>query len=212
MTAGSSPPLDPFEDDLTRELPSALRTFTDLAPLTPELSSEILEVAAEDILEIVEERGRLLRTEQTIRIPRPASVPAFALDVPPTRAPNAWDNPLAVMIGAALLIACSVAGAIGIFAGRTLAAGDRVADARQPRIAVVAAAREVITIPPLTAPDKEVPLLPAPPPPPPRAARPIARATLVRTPAPSAAPSTSGRGHLGSDREPFRDRGTTPRR
>jgi hypothetical protein len=183
--------LDPFEDELTRELPSALRTFTDLAPVT--------ELAAEDILEI-EERDLIL--EHTVRIARPASVPAFALDLAAGSPTRPWDNPLAFIICGALLVACLLAGAIGIVAGRTLSAGDPTS-VTTPRVAVVAAARELITMTPPSAPAKVV--VPPPPPPPPRM---IARAAIVHAPAPAPpSPTPSGRGHLGSDRE----RLTTPR-
>lgn len=184
-----------FEDDLTRELPSSLRTFTDLPPVTSANADAIVELADEDVVAIV---------EHTVVIPRPApaSIPPLTADVPRAPLPSAWDSPLVLLVGAALLGACGLAGAVGIAAGRTRSApsSDAQASERQPRVAVVAAAREVITLAPLTAPEKEIgsepELTPLPARPLRHAARPAA--------SPAHASAASGWGHLGSDRQPSR--------
>ena len=105
-------------------------------------------------------------------------------------------------------VACVLAGAIGVAAGRTGAAGDR-----QPRVAVVAGAREVVTIPTLSAPEKATDFEPEPQPQPalvpvprPARSRHVARprTATLGAPAPLApppvSPGASGFGHLGSDR------------
>jgi hypothetical protein len=195
--------IDSFEDDLTRELPSALRTFTDLEPIS--------EIAAEDLLEL---------SEHTVRIARPPSLPPVALDIVlPTAAAaapmmRAMDVRLVLAAGAALVLVCALACTAGIVAGRKLPGAARAtramqAEARQPRTASFMAAREVITFSPPTATAKLEPP-PPPAPTPPRPPPPVARTAIVHTPPPP--PPPSGRGHLGSDRNPSPTPGTRPRR
>ena len=176
MEPGAGTP-DPFDDDLTRELPSALRTFKDLPALSPVVAEEIVELADEDVVFIV---------EHTAPLPRPASLPAFARDVRPAVA-SPWESPLVLVLWAALLSACMIAGAVGILLGRSLSATPR--ESRQPRLAEMGAARELLTLAPLSAPGKVTP------------------AVVVLPPAPRSsgktralAPSSARRGHLGSDR------------
>jgi hypothetical protein len=174
-----------FEDDLTRELPSALRTFTDLVPISVDLAEDILELEEHELLPIA---------EHTVRIPRPASMPAFSLDVASPRPHDPWSQPLVLLIGGALLVACALAGIVGIVAGRTFSPGDALV-ARQPRISVALAATELVTVPAPSAPGKSIAPVPRPAP------RPVLRAAVVRPPPPAPPPPTpSGRGHMGSDR------------
>ena len=182
---------EPFEDEPTRELPSSLRTFTDLAPVS--------EVDAADILEVED------HIEHTVRIPRSRSLPAFVLDAPAPPPQEPWNPQLPLVIAAALLVACMTAGMVGVVAGRTLSprAGAQ-ANVREAREVVMVAACELVTTPPLSAPAKAVAVV-APLP------RAIPRGVTVRTlvaarPTPPPPPVSStvpaGFGHLGSDRDP----------
>lgn len=174
-----------FEDEPTRELPSSLRTFTNLA--------QVSEVDAADILEVHE------TVEHTVRLARPRSVPAFVLDARPAAAREPSHLPVGPVVAAAMLIACLFAGAVGIAAGRTLPPKGSARQARQARAVVIAAANELVTLPPLSAPAKITP--PAP--------RRIPRGVVVRTlvaPPPPVSSTPSGFGHLGSDRDPPRPR------
>lgn len=171
---------DPFEDELTRELPSALRTFTDLAPFDPRVPPpSTLEVDDADIVEVDEQR--LASTLVLPPVSRPLSIPALALDVPAPRPPYASmmtveraaamaRDPLALVVAASLLLACALAGVVGVLVGRTSSAREHAdhaehaekpstavgARVRTPRVAVVLAAHESITEPPLMAPGKDL--------------------------------------------------------
>ncbi|HSO34967.1 MAG TPA: hypothetical protein VLT33_20700, partial [Labilithrix sp.] len=141
-----------FEDEPTRELPSSLRTFTDLAPVS--------EIDAADILEVHE------TAEHTVRLARPRSLPAFVLDVRPPAARELSRLPLGLVVAMAMLVACLFAGAVGIAAGRTLSPKGSARQAPQARAVVIAAASELVTLPPLSAPAKiAVVTAPAPRPP-----------------------------------------------
>jgi hypothetical protein len=172
-----------FEDDLTRELPSALRTFTDLEPYR-----SATEIADEDILEDDE----VLRSGRTLQLPpasRPLSIPAFSHDIaapPPgaSRMEALLREPLAQVVAAALLLSFVSAGALGIAMGR--AASGAALHARMPRSPVVLTAHEVITEPPVTASMKLTfePIEPSAPLP---APRPVVRITRRPEPPPQPA-------------------------
>jgi hypothetical protein len=159
---------DAFEDDLTRELPSALRTFTDLEPFDPRAAESSMDVADEDILAI-ESSHPLQRTLELPPISRPLSIPAFARDVAPAAA--RWSQEMLV-IGAAFLVACLCVGTIGVLLGRASSstAHAATAGARTARVGVVVAAHEQVIEPPATAPMKLEAPPPSPPSPPPAAA------------------------------------------
>jgi hypothetical protein len=211
MTDRTLKAADPFEDELTCELPSSLRTFTDLEPFDPRRAPppSTVEVDDADIVEVDEQR--MASTLVLPPVSRPLSIPALALDVGAPRRTSASTltveraaalarEPIALVVAASFLLACALAGVVGVLVGRTSSArarehADRPAHAstalgaraRTPRIAVVFAAHESITEPPLTAPGKDLaedpaiaPVAPAgpvvvrrapPPPPPPPAHR-----------------------------------------
>jgi hypothetical protein len=183
-----------FEDDLTRELPSAVRTFTDLEPfrpapaLAPPCSS--VELADEDVLDDLDLAGRTL---QLPPVSRPLSIPAFSHDIVAHHDASAalafLREHVAVVVGLALL-ACSVTtGTLGVAVGRATATSGRTSDVsvvvpRAPRTSVILAAHEAITEPPRTAPAKLAVLLPAP-----RVLRPAS----APPPAPALAPAPARR-------------------
>jgi hypothetical protein len=136
---------DAFEDDLTRELPSALRTFTDLEPFEA--------VADEDILEV--ESRDLQKTLQLPPVSRPLSIPAFTRDV--VLLPRTFSPTETLGLAGAFLLACLVVGAAAFLVGRASSGREHasvVVDARVPRTSIVLAAHEQIIEPPLTAPAK----------------------------------------------------------
>ncbi|MDB4934692.1 MAG: hypothetical protein JWP87_1664 [Labilithrix sp.] len=165
---------DVFEDDLTRELPSALRTFTDLEPFDPRAVAPVAPRAEESSIEVSDEDILIERTVQLPPVSRPISIPAFTRDVPSRSSPW-WQETL--VIGAAFLVACLVVGTVGVLVGRASSSSDRAATAaaRIPRTLVVLAAHEQLVLPPATAPMKleiEAPAaapIVAPPRPPPAA-------------------------------------------
>lgn len=204
---------DPFEDELTRELPSSLRTFTDLEPFDPRRAPppppSTLELDDADIVEVDERR--LASTLVLPPVSKPLSIPALALDVGAPRPTYAWRgsverasalarDPVALVVAASFLLACALAGVVGVLVGRTSSARERAdhaahaspaveARVRTPRVAVVFAAHESITEPPPMAPGKDLAEDPvvapvAPPPvrhaPPPPAPPPAHRAGFQR--------------------------------
>lgn len=111
-----------------------------------------------------------------------------------------------LVIAAALLVSCMVAGIVVVVAGRTLApkTSAHAMDVREARAVMTGAASELVTSRPLSAPAKAAPLVGAP------AVRAMPRGVVVRTlvPARSAPPPSTtvptapaGFGHLGADRE-----------
>lgn len=163
-----------FEDDLTRELPSALRTFTDLKAYRPTPPSSVAELDDEDIVEDDDGDARAFFAGSTLQLPpitRPLSIPAFSRDVvsphDASRATALLREPIALVVGAAVLFLCLVTTGLGVAVGRASAAPATsrhvsVAGARAPRTAVVLAAHEAITEAPLTAPMKLAAEVPAP--------------------------------------------------
>ena len=194
-----------FEDDLTRELPSALRTFTDLEPF---------EIADEDSVAIENTRTHST-TSGTGSLP---SISPIAIDIgpPPAALPTSteWrrrarallaDRHVLMAAGGAALLASLLASVMILVV--LVAAPSRkppaaaVATIRAPRIALVEGAREAVFEPPPMAPAKEevseVPEVTAPP------ARVVVRRVAPRRPAPPPPPAApGGRGHMGSDRAP----------
>lgn len=194
-----------FEDDLTRELPSSLRTFTDLEPF---------EIEDEDIVAI-ENTRKHSTTFGTVSLP---SISPIAIDIgpPPAAFPTSteWrrrarallaDRHVLMGAGGAALLASLLASVMILVV--MLAAPSRkppaaaVATIRAPRIALVEGAREAVFEPPPMAPAKaevpEVPEVTAAPP-----ARVVVRRVPPRRPAPPPPAAPGGRGHMGSDRAP----------
>ena len=126
---------------------------------------------------------------------------ADAFDDEPTRVfvPRTTLPELTIVLGAiALVWSCGVAGFAGVALGRTSPLRDRehavlakAREAREPRVALVMAAHEAITEPPLMAPSKQEEPVDAPPLRVP-AARPTPLATRCGAPAPAPEPRRPG--------------------
>jgi hypothetical protein len=131
---------DVFDDEMTRELPSALRTFTDLDPFVP-------------------------ATAVTSITPSGAITPTAPITPTiPSAAPRAKGLPIAIpeltVVVSVMVLAwsCAFAGALGIVLGHTSEARAPAAafvTGREPHVAVVMAPHEAITEPTLTAPSKQ---------------------------------------------------------
>jgi hypothetical protein len=128
---------DVFDDEMTRELPSALRTFTDLDPFVP---------------------------APTVTSVMPSAMSAPITPTSPSATPRAKGLPIAIpeltVVVSVMVLAwsCAFAGALGIVLGHTPSARAPAAafvTVREPRVAVVMAPHEAVTEPTLTAPSKQ---------------------------------------------------------